>query len=250
MKFRRKRFASGIIIILFISTVIYLLEFTKFGYFATIQYRGFEQIQENIYVDNEYQVDGTELISILNGANDRLTTFVGDIQSNPTIIISDNENKLKRMGWAGNSALTTLYVFNGAHSYVVITPNGLDIDIVAHELTHAELHKRLYDGKLFLSTIVPFWFDEGFALQNDYRERYNDNAWTEVTDNGKNITDFANLETAAQFFNQDADIRRYNYIISRYEVKLWITQYGFEELIMLIDDVNSGKDFNDLYNTK
>lgn len=247
MKLKRKRIISGIIILILISAVIYFLEFTQFGYLATIQYRGFKQIQENIYIDKEYQGDDTEPISIINKANDRLTTLMGDVQSQPRIIISDNEKKLKRMGGAGNSALTTTFVFNGAHSYVVITPSRLSIDVVAHELTHAELHKRLYDGKLLPSTLVPFWFDEGFALQNDYRERYHDIAWMEETDNGKNITDFANLETAAQFFNQDADIRRYNYIISRYEVKQWIEQYGIEELIGLINEVNSGKKFSDLY---
>jgi len=250
MNLRRKQIALGIIIPLLILAVIYFLGFTRLGYVTTIQYRGFSRIQENIYIDDDYQGDGATLISIINDANNRLTAFVRDIQSQPTIIISDNEKKLKRMGWTGNSALTTTYVFGGAHSYVVITPNGLNIDVVAHELTHAELHKRLYNGKILQSTLVPFWFDEGFALQVDYRERYDDNAWIEVTDHGENMTDFANLETASQFFNQDADIRKYNYIISKYEVKQWIEQHSVEELLVLISDVNLGKEFNDLYYSK
>lgn len=88
------------------------------------------------------------------------------------------------MGWTGNPALTNTTVLFGAHSYVVISPNGLDVDVTAHELTHAELHYRLYDGKILPKTILPIWFDEGVATQNDYRERYNEIAWLKVTDNG------------------------------------------------------------------
>ena len=168
MKFKGQHIIVGMVIIILILTVIYFIGFTSIGYITTVRHRGFTQIQQNIYMDNDYHSDDVEVLSIISEANVRLAEFWGNVQSHPTIIISDNEKKLKKMGWTGNPALTTTIVLGGAHSYVVISPNGLNIDVVAHELTHAELHKRIYNGKMLPSTLIPIWFDEGVAIQNNH----------------------------------------------------------------------------------
>ena len=67
-------------------------------------------------------------------------------------------------------------------NYISVSDEYLNIDIIAHELTHAELHTRL-NMKALKS--IPTWFDEGLATQNDYREQYGLDAWIEQTDNGK-----------------------------------------------------------------
>lgn len=248
IKLRSIVVATIALIILFIG--IYYIQFTSLGYFATVQLRGYTQVKDNIYLDNSFNGDSSNVLSIIEEADNRIETFWGEIKSKPRIIISDNDKNLKKMGWTGNPALTTTSVFFGAHSYVVISPKGLNIDVVAHELTHAELHNRIHKGKLLYQRRVPVWFDEGVATQNDYRENYNYDAWVNVTNDGKNITDFSQLESPSQFYNPDINIRRYNYIISKHEVSEWIEKHSVGELISLIDAVNKGQSFNEIYTLK
>ncbi|MDF2843744.1 MAG: hypothetical protein K0R00_2170 [Herbinix sp.] len=244
-----KIIVTGIaLLIIFIG--IYYIQFTSLGYFETVPVRGFTQVKDNIYLDNDFNGNSSNVLSIIEEANQRVKLFWGDIKSEPRIIISDNDTKLKKMGWTGSPALTTTLVFFGAHSYVVISPNGLNVDVVAHELTHAELHSRIHKGKLLNKKRIPVWFDEGVATQNDYRENYNDNAWVNVTNDGKNITDFSSLESISQFYNTDSNIRRYNYIISKHEVSEWLKEHSIDELIALIAAVNKGESFNKLYSIK
>jgi len=57
------------------------------------------------------------------------------------------------------------------NSYIVVSPEYLNVDILAHELTHAEVHARVFTGRLWDWLSIPTWFDEGIALQNDYLEK-------------------------------------------------------------------------------
>lgn len=54
------------------------------------------------------------------------------------------------------------------------------------------------------------------------------------------------------YFAQRKDIiviigTEFSYIMSKHEVKKWIDKHGTEGLLKLIKEINSGKDFNDLY---
>lgn len=249
MKLKKKLIIFGAAAFL-LAAIIFFLGFTSIGYLVTIPSRGFTQIQDIVFIDNDYNKPGTEAIIIIEEAKTRLLEFWGDIKSKPIIIISDNEKKLGKMGLTQSPAITTSFAFQGAHNYIVLSADKMNVDIVAHELTHAELYTRLYAGKTFSYGLVPMWFNEGLATQNDYREIYNDDAWTEATNNGQNITNFDDLVSARQFFDDNTDIRRYNYIISRYEVKKWLEKHNMKALLSLINDVNAGKDFKNLYYAK
>ena len=246
-KIKRKHKIIGAFTIILIAFVIYFIQFTSLGYKITVPLRGYIKVKDNIYIDKDFKGDKSNVLSIIAEANDRLTKFWGNTKSKPTIIISNNEKKLKKLGWTGNPALTTTTVFFGAHSYVVIAPKGLNVDVTAHELTHAELHYRLYDGKIVHKTLIPTWFDEGIATQNDYRENYNYDAWLKATNQGKKIINFSELNTLSQFYNSNIDVRRYNYIVSKHEVENWIKTHSVEDMIFLINSINKGTAFHDLY---
>lgn len=249
-KVKKKHIIIATIAFMLILIGIFFIQFTSLGYKMTVPLRGYTQDKDNIYIDKDFKGDSSKVLSIIDEAHKRLATFWGNTESKPTIIISDNEKTLKKLGWTGNPALTTTVVFFGAHNYVVISPKGLNIDVTAHELTHAELHYRLYKGKILPKTLIPIWFDEGIAMQNDYRENYNYDAWVKVTNNGKNITDFSQLKSQSQFYNANIDVRRYNYIISKHEVGEWLKTHSVDDLIALINAVNEGKSFDKLYYTK
>ncbi len=125
-KIKKKHVIIVTIALMLILIGIFFIQFTSLGYKMTVPLRGYTQAKENIYVDKDFNGDSSKVLSIIDEANKRLATFWGgNTKSKPRIIISDNEKKLKKLGWAGGStAITTTAVFFGAHSYVVISPRG------------------------------------------------------------------------------------------------------------------------------
>lgn len=221
----------------------YFFQFTPLGYRMTVPYRNFIELQTNVYVDSSYSGDREEVLAIVKEAKDRVSAFWGGTESFPTIIISDNERTTAKLG--GDHDTQTAILFQ-VHSYLSVSKEYLNADIVAHELTHAELHKRLYDGKL-RGKSVPIWFDEGIALQNDFREKYSEDSWLKETDNGSNIINLDEMDTASEFYAGDSEDRRLRYLISRQELKIWIEKNSMEQLIELVNRINSGEDFQELY---
>lgn len=236
-----------IFLILLVSMPVYFFQFNSFGYALTVPLRGYTKATDNVYIDKNFKSDRDTVLEILETAENRVTQFWGSIEDQPEIIISDDENTLRRLGWTGSPALTTTAVLFGAHNYILISPDGLNVDVLAHELTHAELHYRLYRGKILSAALIPVWFDEGVATQNDYRSDYSDASWKDATDGGKNVTDFAALKTPKEFYNPDINVRRYNYIISKHEVGIWMKSHKIDDLIRLADAINAGETFDSQY---
>ena len=242
----KKRYIIPIVIAILLSASVIFFQLTSIGYRMTVPYRNFTELLNNVYVANDYSGDMNELISVLDQATIRVADFWGNIESSPVIIICDNAKTLKKLG--GDHDTVTV-VFLKAYNYISISSEYLNVDVVAHELTHAELHTRLYDGKL-RHNLVPTWFDEGVATQNDYRVKYNEEAWKEATNTGLDIIDLSSIGTASEFYGGEITDRVYRYIVSRHEVKEWIERNGIDGLIELIYSVNSGNDFYELYNSK
>lgn len=244
----KKRYVFlGVFAVLVIVAATVFLAFSRQGYFMTVGMRGFTQIQKDIFADENLQHSTEQVMPLIQEAQGRLLEFWGEVQSKPKIIISDDKQKLISMGWNGSPALTTSYVFCGAHSYVLISPEGLTVDVIAHELTHAELHARLYHGKMSFFKAVPVWFDEGLAAQTDYRERYSENAWQKLRQSGKEYPPFSELESAEQFYAEDGELRKAYYILSRHEVAQWIAGNGRDGLKDMIERLNRGESFADIY---
>lgn len=245
-KLKRGAIIPVALLVVFIG-IGFFFQFSSIGYRMTVPYRNFDEVQDNVYVDDTYSGDKDEVIEIINEATDRVSQFWGEIEASPIVIVSDNISTLSKLGGDHD---TTRIVFFGAHSYISISDEYLNVDIVAHELTHAELYERLYKGKIFPKTLIPMWFDEGVATQNDYRKQYGEEAWQEKTESGANVIALNEMDTAAKFYAGDVEDRRFRYLISRHEVKGWIDRNGINSLLELIDQINKGTDFYGLYTSK
>ena len=243
LKLKKRYLIPLIIIIVLLIAAVYYFQFTAFGYRVTVPYRNFTEIRKNIYVENGYSCDMDEVKYVLDQATARVSDFWGNIDSKPVIIISDTEETISNLG--GDHDTSTV-VFFKAYSYISLSDEFMNVDILAHELTHAELHDRLYKGKLS-QAVIPIWFDEGIATQNDYREQYSDEEWIRSTGNGSNVIELDKIDTAEEFYSGDADSIRLHYIVARHEVKEWIRNNGMNALTELIDNVNDGEDFYQLY---
>lgn len=225
---------SIVILAIFLGT-----NFIKIGYMSTIKYHGFKEVRNNIFIDKNYLNEEEEILSMIDIANERNEDFFGELEGKTVIIVTDDEEKLNKFGNPSSTAFTTTYVFKGAHNYTVLSGEKAELDILAHELSHAEIHSRLYKNKWSSKDSIPIWFDEGLAMQNDYRDKYSESEFEKISD-ARDITDISD----EAFFDSNKEIRVENYILAKHMVSTLIKDKGKEQIFNLIDRVNNGEKFN------
>ncbi|MCR4644033.1 MAG: hypothetical protein K5695_01310 [Oscillospiraceae bacterium] len=203
---------------------------------------GYTKIADNIYVNKDYAGDRNEIIAIVNEAKARDTAFFGELKGldNWTLIVHDDPKLISKVG-----DKTTQTLFFPKKEYTGILQEYLNVDIVAHEMTHAELHSHFRSATT--QKRMPTWFDEGVATQNDYREQYSAENWAEQTDNGKNATPLEDMDTPKEFYAGEAEDRRFRYLCAKHEIAKWLETHTVQELLALADKVDAGEDFYTLY---
>lgn len=232
------------LVILAAGAAAYFFLFTSSGYRMTVPYnRSFEKIADNVYVNKGYAGDTNEIIKLTDRAKERTTIFFGSLRcTDETIfIICDDKDLISKLG-GDHDTITAM--FPAKKNLISISAEYLDLDIFAHELTHAELHSRLSDKAL---TSIPTWFDEGLATQNDYREKYSEENWFKQTENGKITISPENMDTPDEFYEGTNDEKAIRYLNAKHMVSEWMTTHGMHGLLDLIDKLNSGEDFSTAY---
>lgn len=150
----------------------------------TISLLGFEEISPNVYTDDSLTSQQRSLLNLaITSAYDRVEQVYGKAQS-PSRIIATNNLSYKKFGLnptgMQNSAFFRECVFLG--------PKGLNVDVIAHELVHAEVR---YRTNFFVEqTELPAWFIEGTGIKVDYRAPFlmkNIKISEEETENVKSI---------------------------------------------------------------
>ena len=230
------------LILLLLLAAVYIFQFTGLGYRMSVPYRSsFEKVADNIYVNKNYSGNIKEAIQLTEEALERDRAFFGELQCTDTtiIIFCDDDKLLSKLD--GDHDTKTSYT---KKNYISVSDEYLNIDIIAHEFTHAELHTRL-NMKALKS--IPTWFDEGLATQNDYREQYGLDAWIEQTDNGKNTVPLEDMDTGSEFYADPVKDRRFRYLNAKHEVSEWMEIHGQKGLLELLDKLNSGEEFDTAY---
>lgn len=222
---------------------LYFFQFTGNGYRVTVPYRPtFQKISDNIYVNKGNDMDSGEILELVQKAQERTERFYGELKclDDTVMIICDDEDISEKIGDKETASTT----FPKKKNYICISNENLNLDILSHEMTHAELHYRL-KRKALLS--LPVWFNEGVATQNDYREAYSDENWALETDNGKNTIDCKDMDTPDEFYAGTNFDKHKRYINAKHEVSRWLDVHGQQGLIKLIDELNNGEDFDIAY---
>ena len=230
------------LILLLLLAAVYIFQFTGLGYRMSVPYRSsFEKVADNIYVNKNYSGNIKEAIQLTEEALERDRAFFGELQCTDTtiIIFCDDDKLLSKLD--GDHDTKTSYT---KKNYISVSDEYLNIDIIAHEFTHAELHTRL-NMKALKS--IPTWFDEGLATQNDYREQYGLDAWIEQTDNGKNTVPLEDMDTGSEFYADPLEDRRFRYLNAKHEVSVWMDTHQQKGLLELFDKLNNGEDFDTAY---
>ncbi len=243
-KNRISPFAVIISILMPVVAAVWLFQFTGGGYRMTVPLRGdFEEIAENVYINQNFSGNKEDVAALVGSARERDAAFFGDLQctDRTVVIVCDDGELLKKLGGDHD---TQSVVFPFRKSYICVSDEYLDVDILAHEITHAELHGRLKEKAL---KRIPTWFDEGIATQNDCREKYSPAIWAEQTDNGKNTIALADMDEREEFYAGTEEDRHFRYLIAKHEVSEWMETHGREGLLALIDRMNNGEEFAAAY---
>src|SRR5664279_616875 len=188
-------------------------------------------------VTSQHKID--TLQSLIQQASLRVAAFWGQKTGNPKFIYCDKEQDFKTYGSSYSvPALTHLKL----GSYIVISREGVDLDIIAHEISHAEFYERI--GFYKWSFKIPRWFDEGLAMQNDYRNYYSEDSLKARSDNYRNLPDVRNFKTDRQFYEGSNEQVMLNFMTSRHVVKNW---YSKQKMQKLIENLNAGKSFEESF---
>ena len=191
---KRKGFTVTAVLLLLAAAAVYFFQFNQYGYMMTVPYRsGFTEIAGHVYINKNNARDHQEILGLIEQARERIKAFFGDLcfQDETFFIICDDENLIRNIG--EDHATVTISFPSEKHD-ICISDEYLELDILAHEITHAELRARLTaraQGE------IPTWFDEGLALQNDFRERYSEEQWISQTGNGNNVIAPEDMDTPA-----------------------------------------------------
>ena len=127
---------------------------------------GLEKISDGVYVERTMSVaDRQQLEQLVHAAKGKIAAFYRGVRSAPTLLVCQSAECDRRTGGRGTLGETFLSVF------IRVSPHGINQTILAHELSHAELHARVGAWN-FLRGALPPWIDEGIAVIASEDERY------------------------------------------------------------------------------
>lgn len=130
---------------------------------------GLERIAPALYVEAAMPDQGRAALKAAIAAGEaRVASFYGSYGARPALLACATEACDRKLG--GRGARATAYTMPGG-TIIRFSPRGLNETIIAHEFSHAELHRRIGIWRLFMGA-VPAWFDEGVAVIVSNDDRY------------------------------------------------------------------------------
>ena len=202
------------------------------------------ELEDRIFVSESVAEDKSlQLQKMVAAAQARVADFLNDTAPEATIILVAVEDRPERYGLTGNKpGLTHTSPFG---AYIVLTERGLNVDVIAHELMHAELHQQF--GWWLRQTEVPTWFDEGLALMVDYRFSNYEQVWLIQTQNGKLAPTLDELADMPSFIKVTEKSPILSYYTAMREVREWWQLAGPEGLAALATDLKDDTPFAEAY---
>lgn len=221
-------------------SLIHYLVFPQQTRSMLIRYSSFKK-EGSLYYDSKTPAQNVAMVqSLIKEASDRNQRFWGGLLSQSQFIYCQRADDFKTYGSPYPVPAVT---HNKLGTWIVIGEEGVETDIIAHEVMHAELYARI--GFFKLNFNIPTWFDEGLAMLSDYRNYYSEDTLKALSDNYKNLPDLRTLETAAQFNSGSREKIMFNYMAAAHEVRHWYTK---EKMEKFINAMNNGKSFDESYN--
>ena len=152
---------------------------------------------------------------IIHQSKSRCDSFWKQRVATPTFIYCDSDEMMMKYS-GGNHPASTMMKMSG---YVVFTDEGLSVDVITHELSHAEIYERVG----FLKNLsFPAWLHEGISMQVDYRKNF------VCSVSESELIEIEYLITTPQFLSGDL-VK--NYCIAKNKIALMLKNNSVQEII-------------------
>lgn len=224
-------------------------------YCELIAFSNFKSTDKKVYFSpdiksNKYK----ELKSIIAEAEARVDSFYQGKKSSPKIIICQTPQQYQKYCSSTEGAGCSIGTPWGS-AYVILNAQGMNTDVIAHEMSHIELLKRI--GWWRTTNDVPQWFNEGLALMLDRRfvvetsprDRYRAYRyeWRYYTRNGRDLLLLKDISTMREFFRGDQKHVMTAYMTAGMEVSYWLLLRREAGLQRFIKKMQDGIPFEEAY---
>ena len=237
------KFAKYLVLLLLILVVIFSSIFSSAIRCLLIDFQDFNHQNKQLYFSSKSSI--SELKALQNSislAQKRIANFWEHPQKNiPIIYCNDNSSYAS---FCQNSEGAGCSISTPFGNWIVINKDGLNTDVIAHEMCHIELYSSV--GWWNSKTKTPAWFDEGLAMMLDYR-------FVAETDSlqrfeaYKNLLksyridkfDLKNLEKASNFSTQSAFQNKIAYLQAGYTISKILAKKDKKYLFLMIEEIKS-----------
>jgi hypothetical protein len=201
---------------------------------ALVNYADLDTMADGSRVERDTSAgQRSQFMKLRQQASARIAERFGAPLARPIIVFL--KNPIKFYPFEFNPYGTTHFLISRA--CVVVGPEGMNTDVVAHEMMHAELFERVgFWGRL---TEIPVWFDEGLSMQVDFRSEFDE------ASNGRkaDIASVRKLVSMSQFFVSDSKQLKRNFSFAKAEVAAWTATVGRAGVYSRLARIRDGEPF-------
>jgi len=167
-----------------------------------VEHSSLSAIDNNVYVSEALSPnDRRAVLNMLESARDRIAANYGEPIAEPLIVVLSSQEEKQRFKLYD---VLGKVLFAPWGSYVLLSQQA-GLDVIAHELVHAEIFHRV--GYLKRQFKIPTWFDEGVAMQVDHRPKYDSSKTISLSEFERIVS----LATPDDFWTNDKSINIENY---------------------------------------
>jgi hypothetical protein len=229
---RKRIILASIAAIIVLGTATLAFAFPGSTACALIEFSGLEMMPDGTRIQpSSTNAERQAMLEIQTQAKTRIENMFGAPRAKPLVVFLNNPATI--FTFKSNGYGSTHFV--GPRVCVILGPQGTNVDVVAHELLHAELSERV--GPWRRSSEIPAWFDEGLAMQVDFRSRYDSSQAVDATE----LASLRTLRSMDQFnAGNDEEITRH-YARSKRAVAQWLEKIGRSNLYVRLERIRAGE---------
>lgn len=218
-------------------------------------YSGFSPQTPRLYIHEDILPEQrSRAVVAVREAEKRIRRFWGSRKGRARILLCSSVDQYERYCRSREGAGCSLASPWGS-SFIVLNHDGLNTDVVSHEMCHDELFARL--GWWVVARQIPQWFNEGLALMLDYRfvaetdpnlrhQAYQEE-WHYLSQGEQPLT-LTQLKSVKDFFGGNSRHVMLAYMTSAREVARWLSVVGDDGRSELIEALTQeGLSFEEAY---
>jgi hypothetical protein len=235
---RKQIVLASIAAIITLGTATLAFAFPGMTACALIEFSGLEMLPDGTWVQtSSTNAERQAMLELETQAKARIENMFGVPRAKPLVVFLKDSATIVTFKFNGYGG--TFFV--GPRVCAIIGPEGTNVDVVAHELLHAELSERVGPWRRFSE--IPAWFDEGVAMQVDFRSRYNSSQAVDATE----LASMRTLWSVDQFNAGNDEQITQHYARSKRAVAQWLEKIGRSNLYSRLERIRAGESLDSVF---